>query len=292
MFVRPSRPAAEPAAAPAAAERARRAVAEEGELGRDAAQAGGHDVLGRRHGLVGFRRRRPSPLPRPARPRCLGARDAPEDAAAAAVRYMDDDELNDKMRRAQERLKGLDNHVADLRKRSVEHDAVDAEAASRADSGVPGEGQGPGRRLCASYERQMDVGEKPPRRHHERWLNQHRHGGPVVPSASKTDASWWIGGVAAEEGRRAAAARRVQGQALERGPGRRAQGRGGRPRSRTRRKRPWRLSASAPRERLAALGRRPQAELLAGRGTAAGAADAARARARPHAAVAPARPRE
>ena len=35
-----------------------------------------------------------------------GARDAPEDAAAAAVRYMDDDELNDKMRRAQERLKG------------------------------------------------------------------------------------------------------------------------------------------------------------------------------------------
>ena len=53
-----------------------------------------------------------------------GARDAPEDAAAAAVRYMDDDELNDKMRRAQERLKGLDNHVADLRKRSIEHDAM------------------------------------------------------------------------------------------------------------------------------------------------------------------------
>ena len=43
---------------------------------------------------------------------------------------MDDDELNDKMRRAQERLKGLDNHVADLRKRSVEHDAVSVDTAN------------------------------------------------------------------------------------------------------------------------------------------------------------------
>ena len=48
----------------------------------------------------------------------------PADETSAAVRFMDDDELNEKMRRAQERLQGLDNHVADLKKRSTEHDAM------------------------------------------------------------------------------------------------------------------------------------------------------------------------
>lgn len=103
----------------------------------------------------------------------------PADETSAAVRFMDDDELNEKMRRAQERLQGLDNHVADLKKRSTEHDAMS-------------KGKLPPEQTAAYLEkvksleakrrelleRQMDVGEKLQRAATTNGtLNQHRHGG-------------------------------------------------------------------------------------------------------------------
>jgi hypothetical protein len=141
---------------------------------------------------------------------------------------MDDDELNDKMRRAQERLKGLDNHVADLRKRSIEHDAMS-------------KGKLPPEQTAAYLEkvkdleakrrelleRQMDVGEKLQRAATTNGtLNQHRHGGTPRPEREHKRREL-VDRLRREEACRARAARRVQGwQRLERG-GRRAQSRGG-----------------------------------------------------------------
>lgn len=56
------------------------------------------------------------------------AADAPsrtkEDFALGTHAGLDDDALQAKMRQAQERLEGLDKHVADLKRRSEEQDAI------------------------------------------------------------------------------------------------------------------------------------------------------------------------
>ena len=44
--------------------------------------------------------------------------------SSGVIQDLDDAALADKMRKAQERLEGLDKHVADLRSRSVEQDAL------------------------------------------------------------------------------------------------------------------------------------------------------------------------
>ena len=158
---------------------------------------------------------------------------------------MDDDELNDKMRRAQERLKGLDNHVADLRKRSVEHDAVS-------------KGKLPPEQTAAYLEkvkdleakrrelleRQMDVGEKLQRAATTNGtLNQHRHGGTPRPEREHNRREL-VDRLRREEG---AARKRLA--AYKGGSGWNEADAATRPRwtarMPTRRKRPWRPSASA-----------------------------------------------
>ena len=99
--------------------------------------------------------------------------------SSGVIQDLDDAALADKMRKAQERLEGLDKHVADLRSRSVEQDAL-------AKGKLPPE-------QTAAYlarvkeleikrrellERQMGVGEELQRvATTNGTLNNHRHGG-------------------------------------------------------------------------------------------------------------------
>ena len=117
----------------------------------------------------------PKPPPRVGAP--------PEDAAAAAVRFMDDDTLKDKMRRAQERLHGLDNHVADLRKRSTEVDAMSkGKLPPEQTKAYLEKVKALEAKRRELLERQMDVGEKLQRAATTNGtLNSHRHGGTPRP---------------------------------------------------------------------------------------------------------------
>ena len=108
--------------------------------------------------------------------------------SSGVIQDLDDAALADKMRKAQERLEGLDKHVADLRSRSVEQDAL-------AKGKLPPE-------QTAAYlarvkeleikrrellERQMGVGEELQRvATTNGTLNNHRHGG--TPRAQKENA--------------------------------------------------------------------------------------------------------
>ena len=109
--------------------------------------------------------------------------------SSGVIQDLDDAALADKMRKAQERLEGLDKHVADLRSRSVEQDALaKGKLSSRADRGVPGAGQVALEiKRRELLERQMGVGEELQRvATTNGTLNNHRHGG--TPRAQKENA--------------------------------------------------------------------------------------------------------